>query len=239
MRLPAASSEDRRQEPADVTRSESRQRASLVRDVMVGSPRFLVAPLLRHWHLRWGATDGEVDAAMPGDGVIVRPSFNATRAITVAAPPAEVWPWLVQIGFGRAGWYSYDLFDNAARPSAQQILPEFQQPALGDWVPMAARIDPATAFRITALEPEESMLWEKPNSTWAWQLTAMSDDRTRLVTRLRAVYDWRHAPGSALLSLVLLEFGDFPMMRKLLLGLKERCESERTRLVSMHSEATA
>jgi hypothetical protein len=117
MKTLAATTEDRRQERAEVTRSEWQQRAKLVGDVILASPRFLVAPLLRPWHLRWGATDGEVSAPMPGDGVIDRPSFNATRAITVAAPPAEVWPWLVQIGFGRAGWYSYDLFDNAAKRS--------------------------------------------------------------------------------------------------------------------------
>lgn len=105
-------------------------------------------------------------------------------------------------------------------------------------MPMAARIDPATAFRITELEPEVSMLWEKPYSTWAWQLTAMPGERTRLVTRLKAVYDWRHAPGGALLSLVLLEFGDYPMMRKLLVSLKERSESERGRLAGTRDEAT-
>jgi hypothetical protein len=61
---------------------------------------------------------------MPGDELLDEPSFDATRAITIDAPPAEVWPWLVQIGHGRAGFYSYDLFDNAARPSAERIVPE-------------------------------------------------------------------------------------------------------------------
>jgi hypothetical protein len=93
--------------------------------VAFASPLFLFAPLFRRWHLRWGATDVEVSEAMPGDELVSEPSFNATRAITIDAPPEAVWPWLVQIGYGRAGWYSYDLLDNGARPSAERILPEF------------------------------------------------------------------------------------------------------------------
>jgi hypothetical protein len=63
-------------------------------DVLVALPRFLTAPLYRHWHLRWGATDAEVAAAMPGDEIVPEPSFSATRAITIHAPPAKVWPWI-------------------------------------------------------------------------------------------------------------------------------------------------
>src|SRR5690349_20929798 len=66
----------------------------------------------RPWHSRWGATDEEVVAAMPGDERIDRPTFNVTRAMTIHARPQEIWPWIVQIGFGRAGFYSYDLLDN-------------------------------------------------------------------------------------------------------------------------------
>src|SRR4029450_1696876 len=84
-------------------------------DASSGLPLFALAPLYRPWHLRWGATDDELAAAMPGDSIVPRPSFNATRAITVDAPSEDVWPWLVQLGYGRAGWYSYDVFDNAGR----------------------------------------------------------------------------------------------------------------------------
>jgi hypothetical protein len=202
-----------------------RDTANAVTDVIVGSPRFATAPLVRSWHLRWGATEEEVKASMPGDEIVPRPSFNATRAATIAAPPADVWPWLVQLGFGRAGWYSYDLFDNAARPSARRILPEFQHPSVGDWVPMASKVNETTAFKITEIEPNRLMLWDKPGSTWAWKLTPLDGGRqTRLVTRLRQVYDWRGSPANALLTLLLFEWGDFPMMRKLLLNVKERAE---------------
>jgi hypothetical protein len=194
-------------------------------EVLLAAPLFLFAPLYRRRHLRWGATAGEVAAPMPGDGLVARPAFRATRAITIDAPPAAVWPWIVQLGFGRAGWYSYDLFDNAARPSAERILDEYQHPAVGDWVPMAATVSETTAFRIAELDPARSLLWTKPSSTWAWTLTPVGNGGTRLVTRLAEAYSWRTAPATALLSLVLCEFGDFPMMRKMLRGIRRRAEA--------------
>jgi hypothetical protein len=192
-------------------------------DALVAAPLFAIAPLIRRWHLRWGATDAEVEGPMPGDEIVLHPSFDATRAITIAAPPEDVWPWLVQVGWGRAGFYSYDLFDNAARPSARRILRRCQNVQVGDWVPMSPKVSDTTAFRVKAFEPNRWLLWEKPNSTWGWKLTPVAGG-TRLVTRLKDRYDWRHAPGSAALSLVLMEHGDFPMMRKML-GVKERAEA--------------
>ena len=194
-----------------------------LREVLVAAPRFVGAPLVRSWHLRWGATSGEVAAPMPGDELVPNASFNATRAITIGAPPSAVWPWIVQLGFGRAGFYSYDLLDNAGRPSAETILPEFKHPQVGDWVPMAAKVTETTAFRIKAFEPNEWLLWEKPDSTWSWKLVPLDGDRTRLVTRLKQHNDWG-SPALALLTVILFELGDFPMMRRLLLGLKERAE---------------
>jgi hypothetical protein len=200
-----------------------REVAQSAAQVLVASPRFLAAPLSRHWHLRWGATDAEVTAAMPGDELVPDPSFSATRAITIQASPELVWPWIVQLGTGRAGFYSYDLFDNAARPSADEVLPQFQQTRLGDWVPMSRKVTETTAFKVEAFQSNRWLLWAKPHSTWAWQLTPLDGSRTRLVTRLKERYDWR-SPGLALLTLVLFEFGDFPMMRKLLLGIRRRAE---------------
>jgi hypothetical protein len=92
---------------------------------------------IRPWQLRWGATDEEVARAMPSDDVVKSPTFNATRGVTVQARPEEIWPWLVQIGVTRAGWYSYDLFDNLGKPSAERIIPELQHVAVGDVIPMS------------------------------------------------------------------------------------------------------
>jgi hypothetical protein len=86
----------------------------------------------RQWNLTWGATHDEVAGPMPGDEIGVPEAFSATRAISIAAPPEAVWPWLAQVGVGRAGFYSYDSLDNRGVPSAREILTGFQQLAVGD-----------------------------------------------------------------------------------------------------------
>ena len=201
-------------------------RRELVReitDVLAALPLFAVAPLLRRWHQRWGATDTEVAGPMPGDGLVPGCQYVITRAISIGAPPAAVWPWLLQIGFGKAGFYSNDLLDNAGHPSAGRIMPEYQDLHVGDWVPMFTRVNERTAFKVASLESPRSLLWVKPDSTWAWQLTPASNG-TRLVTRLRILYRW-HMPSDAIISLFLNEFGDFPMMRKMLKTIKQRAEA--------------
>ena len=92
-----------------------------LRDALADVPRFLAAPLMRSRHLRWGATDDEVAATLLGDDRQPQPDYVSTRALTIAAPPERVWPWLVQVGRGRAGFYSDDLLDNGAVPSADEI----------------------------------------------------------------------------------------------------------------------
>jgi hypothetical protein len=187
-------------------------------------PRFATAPLHRGRHRRWGATEEEVANEMPGDELVAGAQYVCTRAVTIDAPPGAVWPWLVQVGCLRAGFYANDLLDNLGHPSARRILPEFQSLELGQWVPMAPTPTDVTAFKVAGFAAGEWLLWEQPTSTWAWRLTALPGDRTRLVTRLRILYDW-HEPARALFSLVLNEFGDFPMMRRMLLGIKARAEA--------------
>jgi hypothetical protein len=80
---------------------------------------------------------------MPGDDLIAD-AASSTRAITIAAPPQQVWPWLVQLGYGRAGWYSYDWIDNDGQPSAGHIIPELQQLQVGDQILMAPGHGPAS-----------------------------------------------------------------------------------------------
>ena len=196
------------------------QLAREFRDVAVAVPLFATAPLLRHWHRRW---DAEVAAAMPGDDLVPGCQYRCTRAITIDAPPTAVWPWLVQVGFGKAGFYSNDLFDNVAHPSADRILDEHQDAEVGDCVPMFRKVNDTTAFKIAAIKPAQELIWVKPDSTWVWTLTDIGGG-TRLVTRLRILYRW-HRPADALTSLVLNELGDFPMMRKMLLTLKQRAEA--------------
>jgi hypothetical protein len=207
-------------------RPTRRQVAAEIGNVAHDLPAFMTAPLYRRWHLRWGATPAEVAAALPGDALLPHAQYRSTRAITIEAPPGAVWPWLVQVGCLRAGFYSNDLLDNLGHPSATTILPELQDLQAGNWVPMSPAATPTdrTAFRVHSFEENAWLLWTKPDSTWAWRLSSAGAGGTRLVTRIRAVYDWQH-PLTALLGVVLLEFGDFAMLRRMLRGIKTRAES--------------
>src|SRR5512133_1316297 len=109
---------------------------ALIADTLSAVPIWAVAPFVRPWHLRWGATKTEVAAPMPGDDIVRKAQFNATRAITINAPPEDVWPWIAQVGYRRAGFYSYDLVDNAGERSADRIIAEYQQINVGDPIPM-------------------------------------------------------------------------------------------------------
>ena len=128
-------------------------------DVIKILPLFAITPLLRPWHRRWGSTDKEVNAEMPGDNLVAGCQYVVTRAISVNASPSDVWPWLLQIGFGKAGYYSNDLLDNFGHPSAEQIIPEFQNLQIGDWVPMFSKVNDTTAFKVAEIIPFKSLLW--------------------------------------------------------------------------------
>jgi hypothetical protein len=176
---------------------------------------------IRPWQLRWGATDEEVGRAMPGDDVVKHPTFNATRAVTIQARPEEIWPWLVQIGFKRVGWYSYDWLDNLGIPSADHIIPELQHVTVGDLIPMSP--DGKQGPRVKDFEANQWMLWwdNEGDLTWYWGLAPLDESQTRLITRVRMRYRWL---SPVILFNLLVEFADIVMMRKCLLGIKQRAE---------------
>jgi hypothetical protein len=179
--------------------------------------------VFRPRQLRWGATDGEVARPMPGDEIVARPLFNATRAVTIEARPEEVWPWLAQIGYGRAGWYSYDILDNLSRRSAEQILPEFQHLEPGDLIPLGPGEE--SGLFVKDLRPNEWMIWWDPKrqaTSWVWGLYPVDSGQTRLISRVRM--DYRRGLSNFIFGLLLIEPADFPMMRKCMLGIKRRAE---------------
>ena len=192
--------------------------------VAVGSIAAAFFGVYRPWQLRWGATREEISRCMTGDEVVPNPTFDATRAVTIDAPPEAVWPWLVQIGFGRAGWYSYDLLDNLARRSSEEVVPALQHIEVGDLIPLGPGEN--SGMRVKEFETGRSMVWwdnKNQLTTWTWLLDALDTGSTRLITRVRARATWRHP--STVMWMPLLELADFPMMRKCLLGIKRRAEA--------------
>jgi hypothetical protein len=189
----------------------------LVGAVLAGGVLLVYRWRVQPWQHRWGATDAEVERAMPGDDVIPG-AATTTRAITVETGPAEVWPWLVQIGYGRAGWYSYDWIDNDGRPSADRILPELQDLDVGDQILMVPDMGP----RVRDLEPERWLLsGDEEGGTWCLGLFPVGPGRTRLVSRWRV--DWPLTPATIFWVLI-SDPGAFIMERRMLKGIKSRAE---------------
>jgi hypothetical protein len=208
-----------------VTRRTTLRR--IVTAARVLAPLILVMALLawfvyRPWALTWGATPDEVSRSLPGDSIVPQLDFDATRAVTIDAPPQGVWPWIVQMGYGRAGFYSYDRLDNDGIPSSEIILPKYQHLEVGDLIPLSA----SAQARVAAMDPPRSMVWvfemegDWSGATWVWQLDPVGSSGTRLVSRLRA-------GPLKLRSRVLLDLGEIIMMRKCMLGIKRRAEAAR------------
>ena len=203
--------------------------------------------VVRPWHLRWGATDAEVQRSLPGDDLVPNPKRGYTQAITIKASAAEVWPWLVQIGYKRAGWYSHDFIHRILgiagsvdddRRSANRIIPELQRLEVGDTVEIA----PEMGYAVVAIEPERALIlqtridtrtWrsldttdplpdEYLNSSWVWFLDEVDERTTRLIVRTRTDYN-----PSLLNTLgvgIPNELGSLVMQPKTLQGIKQRAE---------------
>jgi hypothetical protein len=149
----------------------------------------------------------------------------ATRAVTIEGTPEEIWPWLLQLGYGRAGFYGYDLIENPGGGrgirSAETILPDLQQLAVGDDMPISF----ASSMVVYALEPNRSMVWvdasEPPTSMFSWGLTPVDENRTRLINRF---YFRHHWTKPVIVLELFTDFADPVAVRKVLLGVKDRVE---------------
>jgi hypothetical protein len=147
-----------------------------------------------------GAFDPEI-GSVPGDNILPDRKFQRTHATVIEAPPDRVWPWLVQMGCRRAGWYSFDWLDNGRVPSAEQIVPELQTLSVGDTLP--ARPVGEDGFRVLQLEPARALVLGSPSpapggsvtgstgwrTTWAFLLEPIGDEATQLTVRVRADFE--------------------------------------------------
>lgn len=190
----------------------------------------IASPLLRRWYSRWGATDEEVVGALPGDAIVGDANMRSTRAITIAAAPEAVWPWLVQLGHGRGGLYSYQGLENIAGceiENADRILPDHQRLHAGDLVRMGPRGYPL--FRVAELAPARHLVLQGLDPTteapgpmsWAF---ALRPDRAgcRLLVRGRFRVD--RGVGPFVLWRVFTDPIWFVMERRMLLGIRERAQ---------------
>jgi hypothetical protein len=192
---------------------------------------------------QWGATDAEISSSLPGDEYIVKAKGDFTQAVTIRASVSDVWPWIVQIGQGRGGFYTYEFLENLAGckiHNADSIIPELQNLNIGDLIYMHPK---ATPLRVTMIEKDRALVigylldQETGNildvnsdapkkfvkQSWLWYLREEEENTTRLITRLRVDH------SSSLANL--LGFGPVTgiissiMSRKMLLGIKKRAEA--------------
>ena len=182
----------------------------------------------RPYQLRWGATDKELARSMPGDDLDPSPTFLSTRAITIHGTPKKIWPWLLQMGYGRAGFYGYDIMENVGSPrgmdSAYTILPELQKAKVGDPVPLSS----VSIVYFYAIEPPEYFIWTgqvdgKPTGAFTWALYPIDEQQTRLVSRIRWTHHSLSQPGPFMLD-VFTDLTDHLAVRKILQGVKGRVE---------------
>lgn len=176
----------------------------------------------RGWQMTWGASSEDVNRYMAGDELIDKPTLNATRAVVIKAPPEKIWPWLVQMGYKRAGLYSFRHLDNGGIHSAEEIIPEFQDLKVGDLI--------LPLLKVVEMEPPLSMLWvfqkgdgQWENATWSWGLYRIDNEHTKLVSRLRQHYTFNSI--QEIIGWLIIDPIEIFMMRTTLLGIKKRVET--------------
>jgi hypothetical protein len=178
----------------------------------------------RRWCLNWGAMTSETAADLPGDGLLPKADIVTTRAIGIDAPAELVWPWLVQMGPGRAGAYTYDWVENMLgldMHSADTIIPELQHLAVGDAWRLGSR---GPVLRVELLEGERSLVIRSDDGNWVWAFVLAPDGKvTRLISRNRIATPGARALSRAFARYV-MEPGSLIMERKMLLGIKARAE---------------
>jgi len=178
---------------------------------------------IRDWILTWGATPEEVARRLPGDELLDPADIVATRAIEIEAPPSAIWPWLVQMGPGRAGAYTYDWIENLFglnMHSADRIHPEWQGLEVGDVLRSG---EDGPGMQVEILEPERVLCNRSEAGDWVWTFAlAPANGSTRLISRNRI--GMKGAAAGQRLGMLVMEPGSLVMERKMLLGIKRRAE---------------
>lgn len=219
----------------DVKRAVVRTGAAV--GVVMGFYAALVRPRL----LRWGATDEELHGSYPGKDLVPDSTRSATMAVTINAPPERVWPWLVQMGTDRAGWYSWDRLDNFGRRSADRLHPEWQQLRVGDR--LAAKPDGSQWWEVAALQPGRFLALrmsldlrgrpfdpaeERPrhytDSIWGFLLQELPGHLTRLV--VSGYWSLRPRWLRPIMSFAVLEPSHWIMQTRQFTNLKRRAETD-------------
>jgi hypothetical protein len=188
----------------------------------------LTSPLSRSWYSKWGASQDEVQMPLPGDEFVPNPVLESTRAITIKSPAEEIWPWLVQMGQGRGGLYSYERLENLVgceMHNADRILPEHQHLEIGDKVRLVPE-GREPYFLVSAIEPGKAIILggANPPTSWALVLEPVDDNTTRLIVRWRQDYDQTF--GNVVGWRLVTDPINFVMERKMLQGIKLRAESK-------------
>ena len=177
--------------------------------------------LLRRPVLNWGATQVEVGSRLPGDELLQDADGVSTRAIDIAAPAADVWPWVAQMGPApRGGAYTYDWIENLLgldMHSVDRVLPELQDPQIGDTIGFGTN-----RMRLEQVDLGQSLAWRSEDGNWVWLFVLDEHDgRTRLISRNR----FRLPSLAARIGMVPMEPASLVMERKMLLGIKQRAET--------------
>jgi hypothetical protein len=180
--------------------------------------------ILRGRLLDFGSTPEECARRLPGDELLPDADLVATRAMTINAPPSDVWPWLVQLGNGRAGAYAYDVLDRLMGldiDSSHRLIPEFQDLAVGDVIPVA---NDGTGLRVQVLEAPHVLATRTDDGMWTWTwVLEPTGDGTRLLSRTRM--ETRNALVLQRITTALfLVPASWLMERKMLQGIRERAE---------------
>jgi hypothetical protein len=209
-------------------------RRAVLTTVSAGGAYLVLGRALRPWYSRWGATDEETRRALPGDELVPTARAQSTWAVSIATPAERVWPWLVQMGQDRAGFYTYEWFENRMLRldihNADRVVPEWQHLRVGDrlwFYPERYPIKPRGGPRVVAIEPNRALLLchqvtddaDSCPGTWQFVLEPAGDRSTRLLLRARS------GPGPTTWFDTLAEPVYFLMTRGMLLGIKRRAET--------------